>query len=386
MVDPRNISLIRGDNIAMEAITDCMMCMEPKDRLHYREIVLEAMADDEKNIALVYQLYRDVAVKMDGQNTEVAIKLAEKTKGDFTKYDYYPVVIQCIKILEGFHCDEVESIQLVQRLKAILLKNREIYEFGYKHNKKDFQNLYVQTILSLNLMIDCAIADIAHAKELTFNARRQAKPKTSRTVVKHVKVLVKSYEIGLISDAFKKAKRAIATGNAPADGNIVTEEVSVNLKFGWNNENGEKTLNLNPTADKLQIKQGMMNAYGAFKNVIKVFFTGNNPVVWIARVIALLLSMRFLWSWFNHGMAKLSGFARNQAELVKASIDADKASGNDPNTKQVKMYNFMSGLADTIDYKILKIDNDTERVVAKENRDTMSPEAISNSINGLDFS
>ncbi|MCM1213954.1 MAG: hypothetical protein NC548_05450 [Lachnospiraceae bacterium] len=382
MADSKNISLICGDAIAMEAINDCTMCMETKDRLHYREIILEAMASDEKNIALVYQLYRDVASKMDGQNTETVLKLAEKTKGDFTKYDYYPVVIQCIKILEGFECNELESIQLVQKLKNILLKYREDFSFGYKHNKKVIIKMYVETILALNLMIDCAIADVAHAKELTFNAKRQAKPKTARKVVKHVKVLISAYESGLFTSTLKGAKKAMAAGTLPTDGDAVATEASIH--FGWNSDT--KTLDLNGAADTLSIKKGIMDAFGLFKNAVNFLLGSNNPAVWVARVIALLLSLRFLWSWFNHGMARLSDFARNQASLVKASIDSDKASGNDPNAKQIKMYNFMSGLADTIDYKILKIDNDTERVVAKDNRDTMGPEAINNTINGLDFS
>jgi len=373
MIDYSGISLIRGNVIAMEAINDCMMCMDTKDRMHYREIVLEAMADDEKNIALVYQLYRDVAAKMDGQNTETVLKLAEKTKGDFTKYEYYPVLIQCIKILEDYHCDDLESVQLMYKLKNILLKYREDYAFGYKHNKKIIIKMYVETILALNLMVDCAISDIAHAKELSFDARRQAKPKTARKVIKHVKVLINAYESGLFTNTLKGTKKAMAAGTIPTDGDIATEAIHIDI-------------DLNKASTTLGIKNGVMNAGRAFKNAVGFLLTGNNPVIWVARVIALLLTLRFLWSWFNHGMAKLSDFARNQAALVKASIDADKASGNDPNTRQVKMYNFMSGLADTIDYKILKIDNDTERVVAKENRDTMSPEVISNSINGLDFS
>lgn len=373
MVNPNDVRIIRGDTIAMEAINDWKMYMDPRDRMHYTEIVTEAMADDEKNIAIVYQLYKDVATKLDGQNTETVLKLAERTKGDFTKYEYYPVVIQCIKILESFNCDDIESVQLVQRLKNILLKYREDFSFGYKHDKKVIIKMYVETILSLNLMIDCAIADVAHAKELSFNAKRQAKSGTRRKVITHVKVLVESYESGLFTNNMKGYKKAMATGTAPTNGSIATEAININL-------------DLNKAASSLAITAGKLNPFNLFKNVVTFLFTSSNKVVWVARIIALLLSLRFLWSWFNHGMAKLSDFARNQAALVKASIDADKASGNDPNKKQLAMYNFMSGMADTIDYKILKIDNDTEKIVAQDTRATMSPEAISNSINGLDFS
>lgn len=373
MVNPIDLQIIRGDAVAMEAINDCKMYMNPKDRMHYSDIVTEAMADDEKNIALVYQLYKDVAAKMDGQNTETTLKLAEKTKGDFSKYEYYPVVIQCIKILEAYECNDLESVQLMLKLKNILLKYRDEYSFGYKHNKQLIIKMYVETILALNLMIDCAISDIAHAKEMTFQAKRQAKAGTARKVIKHVKVLIDSYESGLFTNTLKGYKKAMATGTAPANGSIATEAINFSI-------------DLNKAANSLAITGGKLNPFKLFKNIVTFLFTSSNKVVWVGRVIALLISLRFLWSWFNHGMAKLSDFARNQAALVKASIDADKASGHDPNKKQVTMYNFMAGMADTIDYKILKIDNDTEKVVAQETRDTMSPEAISNTINGLDFS
>ena len=380
MVNPIDLQIIRGDAVAMEAINDCKMYMNPKDRMHYADVVTEAMADDEKNIALVYQLYKDVAAKMDGQNTETTLKLAEKTKGDFSKYEYYPVVIQCIKILEAYECSDLESVQLMLKLKNILLKYRDEYSFGYKHNKQLIIKMYVETILALNLMIDCAISDIAHAKEMTFQAKRQAKAGTARKVIKHVKVLIDSYESGLFTNTLKGYKKAMATGTAPANGSIATEAAE---KF-W--DPSTKTINLNGLAHGLSIEHGKFNPFKLFKNIVTFLFTSSNKVVWVGRVIALLISLRFLWSWFNHGMAKLSDFARNQAALVKASIDADKASGHDPNKKQVTMYNFMAGMADTIDYKILKIDNDTEKVIAQETRDTMSPEAISNTINGLDFS
>lgn len=392
--------MIQND-IITEQLHAIAMDQPVSERAHYVETVLEALDKNGSESALLYQLFKE----LDKVN-DVEFGKVPDSKGDITRYAYYDHLSKCIEVLSGFEgADNIPNITRMNKLHNILLNYRADFEFGFKRDIVLITTFYNTIAVELCAMIDLSISDYTNYLKLSFNDRNNGKfNRKDSVVISQVDSIIKIFESGQWSTIMKaaRAESVNVTSDPSYENYTATEAIQFKQWFAKAGSMVNKGLNkagdvldkgidkvdtAMGTAAKIVGPEGNMITKG-FKQVMSWF--NNRSVIGkvtiiLGAVVAILLIIRGSLYVFGRFQAMMSGFARNQATLLKAAMDADRDSTSSAVTKQQRMVDGLQNAADLIDFKYKKAEDQASKDIATSNKEIFSTSNVTAGLNGVDF-
>lgn len=320
-------NIIREYASLESVIADLRKDQEPKDRLHYREIIMEAI-DNSSNpngkATMIQTLYKDILSK-----SSIDFGKIPDSNGDITKYTYYDQLYKSLEILNKLLSDRtIEELELTNKLHDMIIACRADFEFGYKFDIELIKLVYQSLVLTLHEMINiCIVSYVDYLKD-TQNKEFEFKTFKSKDllVVKSLKGIIASYEKGewqQMMHSFKKDPKGL---------------------FGA----------------------------GGGATLIGVAIAAPLPLKVIAAVIGILFAIRGLVYIYFNTSVKIRDYVTIQKSLIDLNIDH----GNDNLSaieKQRKMSEALSSIAGVIEAKILKTDIAAKKDIHKDNKENYSP-------------
>lgn len=355
---------VRQDKFLMEAFREISLDLPTSDRVRYLDVACEAVSNPDTAGAIINKLVKQIT---EGDSIDYG-KIRE-SKGDVTRYTYYTPMAQCIGILENLSdAEKIPSIILMSKIHKILLGYRDDFTFGYKRKIDIIIQMYCVLVLQLYTLIDLSIADFTDYARTSNNV--DASPvKASKKVLKftsYVNSTIRLFESGNWSTIMRKIQKQ-----------------SMQQTMAVIDAAANESLN---TATDLFTDVGKQVAGNVAVVGRDIWQHIPNPIKIGGAVLAGLISMLYLLRWFTYFFSKktmtFAMWARNQAELIRAAMAAEK----EPKgvAAQEKFIKLLEGTADLIEYKILKTEKLTNEEIKTLNRSTLTPTELT-SINGLVF-
>lgn len=348
---PDYSKLLKSDQIVVEGFRQIALDLPTKERFHYVDAACEAMTRKEDQAALVNKLYKQVSSQVD----QIDFAKIPDSKGDITKYLQYRQMQSTLELLSSFDgADMVDSITTANSIHNILLNNREAFVYGYKKGIPFIKDAYCTLVMLLYSLIDMGISDYVRSisNEINNNTNKASRNYTMRDsiLLHNAKALVKFFnedKFSVIYKAFKKAN-ANATSENLAANEALTPVLLVNEIIG-----------------------GVVAA-GAIPVVLANASAGG----FLLAILSFLLIIRPIVYILAKGLTKISQGARNQAEFLRVAMEADRTSSDDAIAKQKKMMNNLLGLADMIEYRILKCEREATKELAVVNRSELNTQEL----------
>lgn len=366
--------------IVMEGLRGIALDLPVSERAHYCDIVMESIDTNGKEAAIIYQLFKEMQ-----KVNDVDFGKVPESKGDITKYAYYAHMLKCIEFLSGFEAaDKLESIARMNKLHTILLNYRGDFMMGYKRDIVLITTTYETMVVELNAMIDMAISDYTAYLKLNFNDRSNGKfDKRVSMLNQQVDTMIALFERGqwtMLVKAFKNAsvEETTAVLNAATEASGLANMIK-NIKL--------PEIDMSKMSEFLGVKAGRVDvgkmAGQTFSMLKKI--PGQGAIKVILFIIGLLMALRFVFFEFGKLRGGMANFARNQAELLKAAMDAERDSTKSAAEKQQKMVERLEGIADMIDYKYNKADDEATREITASNKTNFGTAVVSAPVSGIDF-
>ena len=89
--------------------------------------------------------------------------------GDITKYQYYDALVKAMEIInESEFTSDIPNVIRMNKLHAILLDNRDDFNWGYKKNDLIIIKMYTLLTRLLFIMIDLSISEYVKKLEMNF--------------------------------------------------------------------------------------------------------------------------------------------------------------------------------------------------------------------------
>jgi len=378
-----SIEGLKANSILMEQLEDIRFDQTTKDRIHYNDIVLEAITTSEGQAIMLDKLFKETQ-KIDG----VDFGNIPDTRGDITKFRYYGQLNDCIELINEIVADDsTPNIQTMNRLQQILLDARPDFEFGFKSDNFIITSMYKVMVLSLFEIENVCIVDVTEYLRKRVSISTSAKTMAKmRTVVKNANQFIKMYENGQWSTMLRAFRSGKAYEFAVSHDESMTPATELNLRTEISIDTAKGVAGSAANVVK--------NTPGAVKDMFKLVgqkyasFKSEHHGLAIAgaiigAVILALFIIRRGISLFYHGAGNLKKWVKNNAEILKAHLKLQN-DNEDAITKQKKMLDSLENIADTIDYNILKTEKESDAEMSKNNRENFTPADFKN-INGAEF-
>ena len=385
---------LRGNSIVVEQFTDMMLSQTGRNKIGYVDKALEAIADDATKPEMLNKLYKET-FKID----EIDFGTIPDTKGDITKYRYYPALCDVMDVINritaGNNYPEVEAMNKLHR---ILLDAKKDFEYGYKYEVSTgniiIMCMYKIQVMNLFMLSNEAIVTMtAHLRK---KLQSKAAPRTTKAnesgTLKNANQFIKMYESGQWSAMIKNFKSGKAMesltefrGGDPAVESGFTTRVggffraAADLVDAPTPSAFERTPRTNDPVGS--VSNGARGLGSWFKNLK----TGGKVGVILAAIIAALGIIRYGIYLYFHGAVSLKDCLKNNAEILRANINSSTESGpEDSIEKQKKFLAQIENTSDVIEYKIMKNKKIAEENKTKADREVFNPDEIRN-LNGNDF-
>jgi len=319
-------------------IVDLRNDQEPKDKLHYREIIMEAVGNPtlnpNGNAKLIQTLYKDILSK-----SSINFDKIPDSKGDITRYVHYDDLYKCLeilnKLLEG---KNIEELDLTNKLHDMIITCRADFEFGYKFDIEFIKLTYESLVLTLHEVVNiCIISYVDYLKDVK-NKEYEFKTFKSKDllIIKSLRSIISSYERG---------------------------EWQIMMRSYKKNPNG--FLGYATIGDAVVKASAAASAHPIIAASIGV----------VAAFIGALYAIRGLYYVLFNSSVKIKDFVTVQKEFIDLNIDQ----GNDSESaiaKQKKMSAALAGIAGTIEAKILKSDAAAKKELREDNKTNYSPKKL----------
>ncbi len=362
---------VRNDDIVMENLQDLMLTQENKDRIGYIDSALEAMANPAKQAELLNKLFKDI------QDVEsIDFGKIPDSKGDITKYIYYPQMYQCIDILTKlFEGNPSENAAIMNKLHNILLTARGDFTFGFRIDNylvKNVYNIMVTTLYELISICSIDATEYLRAKLSIDHNSSNNVIKKNRWVSKIASQFIHMYESGQWSTYMKSIK----SGN-----NILpASEASIDFHADLN----DAVSSANGIMGKLKdIKKNY--SFNDIKNSAMTAFSSHKFISIVVILIAILFIARNAIKYFIKASGKLSDRIKTTTEIIKINAAAERI----PSAleKQKFVLDKLEKINDTIEYSIIKSENAAKKSIEKDNREDYNKNELTSisSISGSDF-
>lgn len=351
-------TLLYNYDVIVESFHEMQSDQIGRDRMGYFELAMEAISNPQSQSVMLNKLYNETK-KID----ELDFGKIPDSKGDLTKYSYYPAMADSIQVLNDLLKDS-NNVNLVtmNKLHQILLNGRDDFVFGFKTDNFIITSMYKVMVSNLYELINVCIVDATEyiRSALTMKLDKSTSKKI-RYVTNNANSFIKMYESGQWN-TLMKAFRNKASQKA-------YESISSALEAEGDVLRGNITLDLTSATNSAKKIPGLVKNIGTtvLTNIEKLPMAAKI----IGAVIACLLIIRTAIKYFMSGMGRLSYNIRNQATLLKAAMNSDGADSSSVKFRQ-KVLNSLEKTADVIDYKILKMEKDANTELKKSNREEFS--------------
>lgn len=364
-------------DLALEQLRQISLDLPASERLHYGDIVMEAVTNGGKEGAVLYNLYKEL-----DKINDVEYGRIPDSKGDLTKYAYYDHMMKCIEVLSGLeNAESIPNITRMNKLHNILLGHREDFVFGYKRNIDIITTAYVTLVLGLNAMIDFSISDYTKYLNLDFNDRTNAKfNRKESMLISQMDEMIKLFENGGWSYIIRLAKKTAA--NNTQEMFVTVDPANEAIKLG---DLARKAISgiskaRNDLADNVLVDNtpgGQNEIKTPFKFVLDMLKNCPTPVKIVVPLISLFLAMRGAMFVFGRMRGTIANFARNQSALLKAAIDANAADGSTKGVKaQTRMVKMLDGFADLIDSQYKKAEDKAKKDLTESNKANLGTDKV----------
>ena len=386
-----DINSLRANSILMEQLEDIKFSQVGRDRLHYDDIVLEAIGTQEGQAVLLDKLYKDTQ-KIEG----IDFGSIPDTRGDITKFRYYGQLNDCIELINQIVADNLTpNIQTMNRLQQILLDARSDFEFGFKTENYVITSMYKVMVLALFEIENVCIVDMTNylrqKLSINMNARKASE---IRTVVKSANQFIKMYENGQWSTMVKTFRSGKALEFAIEHDDVMTPATEFDLNISVNNANDMLTtlrriVKGGTTPSGENVSGGISTVRGAIDAAADKAKNAPMPKglkiagAVVGCIIGALIIIRVMVKLFYRGAGNLKQWIKTNADILKThlSLQQDK---NDAVTKQKKLLDKLENTADVIEYNVLKSEREAASDITKSDRENFGPADFKN-INGSDF-
>lgn len=329
-------------DIITESLKEMSLDQPPSDRMHYVEAVIEASINNAGNAKLIEKLYTDIM-----KSSEIDFGKISDSKGDLTKYKYYDPMSRSIEILNDLAKGSngtILTLETMNKLHNILLDGRDDFVFGFKFNVDLIQYIYEVLVMTLYELIDCGISEVAdylkNTCQITIGTNNKRLIKRSNRVVNNANKFIKSYESGqwaVMMKPFRKNSSQLIGG---MEGMIGTGTI---LAF---------------------LSAGVSGAVGA--------------------VLGILFAIRGLVFVFFYGKTKISDYAKNQADLIKANIAVNADQSSDVTAKQRKMADRLEAISDRLEGKKRRRDKEVDKAIVASNKNDYTKRELTTTSSMMD--
>lgn len=333
---------------AYDSFVDLQQYQEPEDRKYYMETVCEAMSTNSGKAAMLQKLYNDIQ----GKST-MDTALIDQTRGIFTKFKGYKSTMNAIEILEDLYAAENDAmvgghkkdIALIRSLIDNLTMYRKSFEDGYRISDFTIMSFYRITVLNILEMINVCTVNYM----LTVRGKageNGVKPGEFRKIRSNSEQNLKAFQNG----DFMKVAKTITKGKVAPGTEALGDTAIVRGAVGF-----------------------MTSGVPAFA---KIFVGGAAAIM---ALFAVFHAIRVAIYYFFSANAKLESWLTTQSELIKYNAEQDRL---DPNSeKKEQQVRKMQSMARFIRVKILKTENEAEKIESVEAKSTYSAPQINTVVN-----
>jgi hypothetical protein len=351
----------------MESFYDMRNAQEPKDRLHYFDVVMEGSV--ESNAILLQKLYTDIISR-----SNIDFGSIPDSQGALIKYKEYKLMAQSMEQLNLlYEGTPSEDLTIMNKLHDMIIACRKDYELGYKFDIEILKISYCTAVMTLFEMINVCILlytrSLRDAKGIDFDFKKVKKKDV--LVIRGAKSLVKSYETGqwnTLMNEFKKDPMKYSNSIATEAG-IFSDDAK---KFIANAANKLGMFGPDGAPAKLDLKE-------AFKHIPL-------PLKVIGIAIAAFMTIRTLIFVFFNSAVKLKDWLRVQKDFIEATTRTEMNDGNVSQNvieKRTKLAQKLEGIANFIEVRILKTDTDAKKDMMSTNKENYNKSEFTNTANAF---
>lgn len=310
-------------------ISDLMIHQPPKDRLHYREIAMEAVVPNPAGKSrMVQKLYQDIISKRN-----INFGNIPNSKGNLTAYPEYESISSAIEILNTLlDPKKVRALQLLNDLHATIISLRSDFELGFKMNVDIVQITYNTLVLALHEMVMINILAyteyLKDTQQVDFSFKKTKG--TDGFVIQYVSQFLNSVKKGewaKVMESYRKDQKAL------------------------------------------------VGIYGFAKNHPGLAVTMKIIGV-ITALFILLHAIRLAVYYFYQAAANLNWYTEETKKFLDAA-KYDASNSQKASDRQSKMYNFLSGVSSVIQSKIFKSEKKAGDDIAKSDATNFSSDSLS---------
>ena len=344
-------SVFRSNSFIMGSLRKMALDQPVSDRMHYVDSAIEAMIDQPTSGRLIQSMYKEIMSMAD-----IDFGKVPDSKGDLTKYAYYSQLVKCIEILNNLAKNtpnsDTSTITTMNNFHNVLLDARDDFVFGYRFGVDLLKHIYQINVLVLHELVNACIIEV--------------------------------------TDALKTAASGTNTpimGNARSRSNlfvdIANNFINIYNKGDW-------------ATFMKAYRKNSSNLFGTRGEVFIAEVIGNSTLIagslaipglrWVAIVVGVFIVARIATRAFYAAKYKMGDYAKYQAELIKANMAAEYASGDDT-TKQTELVERLEDLSAKLLGKYNKTERKATADIKVSNAQNYNKTELNNAetFSGLDF-
>ena len=374
---------LRSNSLVMESLHDIAMDLPASERSKYVQIATEAMVTNpDTQVKILMKLSKQTESLQ-----QIDLEQCRKSMGDITKYQYYDALVKAMEIInESEFTSDIPNVIRMNKLHAILLDNRDDFNWGYKKNDLIIIKMYTLLTRLLFIMIDLSISEYVKKLEMNFKFNSKltsATPNKVSKVVVDADRMIKMFENGewrlVVNSAKKSAAKQTARAIDEMNGTEPTSSMASEAFI-------PKTINI-PGSNK-KGTDGVISTAGVVSSITNKFNNlakgTKDAVIVLGIVMVIMISYRHIAFFVAKLGAKFANVFRHCAELIKSYGIANRDQSSTAVEKQNKLYNFMIGTADKIEAFFTKAEIQADAEIKEANRKDLNTSEIT-TIDSVDF-
>ena len=362
----------------MESFYDMRNAQDPKDRLHYFDVVLEGSA--ETNAILLQKLYTDIISR-----SNIDFGTIPDSQGALIKYKEYKLMSQSMSHLnELYEGTSSEELTMMNKIHDMIITCRKDYELGYKFDIEIIKIAYCTAVMTLFELINICILDytkkLRSDKGISFDFGKVKKK--DMLFIRGAKSLLNAYEHGQWNALMTEIRKTPMKYSS----SVATEAYTPDELFDM----AAKSINAVATAAKPVLTKIAKNkavtatvkaATMAGGIASKTWGFLSLPIAAIAVAIAILMAIRTLITVFFNSAAKMKDWLHVQKEFVEANIRQEIEEGKVSNNvieKHKRLADKLEGIANFIEIRIFKTDVAAKKDIMESNKDNYNKSDFTN--------
>ena len=362
----------------MESFYDMRNAQDPKDRLHYFDVVLEGSA--ETNAVLLQKLYTDIISR-----SNIDFGTIPDSQGALIKYKEYKLMSQSMSHLNELYDGNLsEEVVMMNKIHDMIITCRKDYELGYKFDIEIIKIAYCTAVMTLFELINICILDytkkLRSDKGISFDFGKVKKK--DLLFIRGAKSLLHAYEGGQWNALMTEIRKTPMKYSS----SIASEAFAPDELFNMAAKGANATVKaakpvLGKVAKSKAVTTAVKAATVAGGVASKTWGFLSLPFKVAVFAIAVLMAIRTLITVFFNSAAKLKDWLHVQKEFVEANVRQEIEEGKVSNNvieKHKRLADKLEGIANFIEIRIFKTDIAANKDMVESNRDNYNKSDFTN--------